>query len=312
MALAYGPSHPSYFEKSPCKNENKGCQWQSIFGHRDKHIRNRCRFEENLNCEFCDSETPTDQLDAHQNLTPTKDNWEEGCRKARIKCINCEDVIKREQLDEHLNLNNRSDSPKGWLDGCQNATIKCIHCDEVLERQQLNEHLDNQHTPEENQAKQKQINSDSEKVTCNLCKGKFESWQLNLKEKRMSIEPDEKHLGLVIIMAWQAHEKWRELGLELGVDSSKLDGLKSKHKGSAKECFAEMIHTWLKSSKEKSQGEMPTYREFTRALSSPAVGLKNVADSIEKSKHDYYNYSQFITQLIFKYHAYPIDNSLCM
>ena len=282
MALAFGPSHPSYFEKSPCKNEDKGCQWQSILGHRDKHVRNRCRFEENLKCEYCDSVIPTNQLNAHQNLTPTKDNWQEGCQKARVRCINCEDVIKREQLNDHLNLNNESASSKEWLDGCQNVTIKCIHCDEVLERQQLNEHLDSKHAPEEKQEEQNQIDCDSEKVTCNLCKGKFKKWQLNLKEKRMSIEPEEKHLGLVVTMAWQAHEKWHELGSGLGIDSSKLDALRDKHNGSVKECFAEMIFIWLKS----SSGEKSAYREFIGALSSPAVGLKSVADSMEKSKHD--------------------------
>ena len=290
MALAFSPSHPSYFQPSFCKNQDKGCNWESILGYQDKHVRNQCKFEENLNCEFCDSVTPTDKLDAHQNLTPTKDNWQEGCQKARVRCINCEDIIKREQLDEHLNLN-RSASPKEWLDGCQNARIKCIHCDEVLERQQFNEHLDRKHAPQHNQAEKNEMIGASEVVTCTLCKRKLGSWKLSVKEKRMDVEPEEKHLALVVIMAWQAHEKWHELGSELGIDSSKLDALRDKHSGSAEACFAEMISIWLKlSALEKSKGELLTYRGFIRALSSPAVGLKNVAHSMEKSK-----YSQFTT-----------------
>lgn len=287
--LAFGPSHPSYFEKSPCKNEDKGCEWQSILGHREKHVKNRCKFEEELNCEFCDSVTPTDQLDAHQNLTPSKDKWQEGCKKARVKCINCEDIIKREQLEKHLNLN-RSASPKEWLDRCQNARIKCLHCDEVLERQQLNEHLDMKHAAsQEKQVEQNDtldLNGGSEMVTCTLYKRKLGSWKLNVKEKRMDVGPEERHLALVVTMAWQAHDKWRELGLELGIDSSELDALSNKHRGFARGCFAEMMSVWLKSAAvKKLPGELSTYRGLVSALSSPTVGLKNIADSMEKSKH---------------------------
>ena len=288
--LAFGPppSDRSYFEMSPCKNEDKGCEWQSILGYREKHVKNRCKFEEKLNCEFCDSVTPTEQLAAHQNLTPSKDNWGEGCKDARVKCINCEDIIKREDLKDHLNLN-RSASPNSWLDGCQNARIKCLHCDEVLERQQLNEHLDMKH--EEKQVEQNDtldlyVSGASEMVTCTLCKRKSGNWKLNVKEKRMDVRPEEKHLALVVTMAWQAHDKWRELGLELEMDSSKLDELRDKHRGFAKGCFAEMTFIWLKSAaKKKSPGKLSTYRGLISALSSPTVGLKNVADSMEKSKH---------------------------
>ena len=285
MALAFGPSHPSYFVKSLCKNEDKGCQWRSILGHQDKHVKTECKFEEKLECEFCDSVTASDELETHQNRAPTKANWREGCQKARVRCINCEDVIKRDQLDEHLNLN-KSATSKERLDGCQNARIKCIHCDEELERQQLNEHLDGKHASPSrgNEAKQDEMGG---KVKCTLCKGKFESWQLELKEERVNIKPEEKHLGLVVVMAWQAYEKWHELGLKLGIDSSNLDALRAKHNGSAKACFAEMISIWLKSSAKKSNGESPTYRGFIDALSSTAVDLKNVADSMEKSKYTY-------------------------
>ena len=285
--LAFGPSHPSYFEKSPCKNEDKGCEWQSILGHREKHVKNWCKFEEELNCEFCDSVTPTEQLAAHQNLTPSKDNWQEGCKKARVKCINCEDMITRGNLKDHLNLN-KSSSPKEWLDGCQNARIKCLHCNEVLERQQLNEHLDMKH--EEKQVEQTDtldlLSGGPEMVTCTLCKRKSGNWKLNVKEKRMDIRPEEKHLALVVTMAWQAHDKWRELGLELEIDSSKLDELRDKHSGLAKGCFAEMMFIWLKSAAmKKSPGKLSTYRGLISALSCPTVGLKNIADSMEKSKH---------------------------
>ena len=193
-------------------------------------------------------------------------------------------MIKREQLDEHLNLNPEA-SPTEWMDGCQNARIKCVHCNDELERWQLNEHLDKKHAQEKSQSEQDE--TDDGQVMCALCKGSFERWQLELKEKKVNIQPEETHLGLVVVMAWQAHEKWHELGAELGIDSSKLDALSAEHNGSAKACFTEMISIWLKSSAEMSEGEAPTYRAFINALSSPAVDLKNVADSMEKSKHIY-------------------------
>jgi hypothetical protein len=203
-----------------------------------------------------------------------------------VRCINCEDVIEREQLEKHLNLN-KSASPKEWLDGCQNARIKCLHCDEVLERQQLNEHLDVKHAAsQEKQVEQNEIVEGSEMVTCTLCKCKSGSWMLDMKEKRMNVRPEERHLALVVIMAWQAHEKWRELGLELGIDSSRLDALREKHSGSARGCFAEMMSIWLKLAAMKElPGELSTYRGLIGALSSPTVGLKSVADSMEKSEH---------------------------
>ena len=107
MAGTPPPSHPSYFVMSPCeKNKDKGCEWKSLRGYLGSHIRNQCKYEEKLKCEFCPKKTPSNQLEAHknwtptqleahQNLTPTKDNWKEGCQNARVKCINCEDVIKR-------------------------------------------------------------------------------------------------------------------------------------------------------------------------------------------------------------------------
>ena len=102
----------------------------------------------------------------------------------------------------------------------------------------------------------------------------------DLKEKKIDIKPEDKHLGLVVVMAWQAHEKWQELGLELGLDSTKMEDLRRKHDGSEKACFAEMVSTWLESCARKKL----TYRNFVSALRSPRVGLESVADSMENSK----------------------------
>ena len=74
MVSEFSPSNRAYFEASPCKNKEKGCQWTSILGSHDKHIRMQCKFEDELECEFCDSVIASDELDVHQNLTPTKDN----------------------------------------------------------------------------------------------------------------------------------------------------------------------------------------------------------------------------------------------
>ena len=115
-------------------------------------------------------------------------------------------------------------------------------------------------------------------MKCALCKAKLDDWQLELKERRINAEIEEKHLGLVVIMTWDAHGRWHELGLELGIESSVLDALRTKHKESAEACFAEMISLWLKS-EEKS-----VCKRLIEALRSSAVDLKNVAESVEKSK----------------------------
>ena len=93
----------------------------------------------------------TKQLDDHQNLNPEDESsWQQGCGKAKVRCIYCEDKIERQQLDAHLNI---EFTEKSWLDGCQNVKIKCIKdsCEETLERQLMKKHFESSHPSSDSQ-----------------------------------------------------------------------------------------------------------------------------------------------------------------
>ena len=57
----------------------------------------------------------TKQLDDCQNLNPEDESsWRQGCGKARLQCVYCEDTIERQQLDEHFNK--EFTKKIGWMD----------------------------------------------------------------------------------------------------------------------------------------------------------------------------------------------------
>lgn len=97
-----------------------------------------------------------------------------------------------------------------------------------------------------------------------------------MKEKKwLRHQFEEKHLGLVVTIAWDARDKWHDIGEELGL---KLES--SMFKGDSVEgCFARMINLWLTSGEGKKSGQV-----LVNALRSSNVGCENVAESVEKSK----------------------------
>lgn len=255
-----GTAERRYVELSPCKNEDKGCKWNSLLGHLDKHIKHECRYEESLTCEFCREKMDTDQIDAHQNLHPKDEaNWRKGCENARLKCIYCEDTIERQHLDEHLN---KDPSETNWLDGCQNVSIECIvdSCEETLERYLLKEHYDSHHSPSE------EIDYDP--------KTEESKFKQKAKERRLGDCFEKKHLGLVVTIAWEARKKWHAVGEELGanVDASTSDKLTDEA------CFARVINAWLTSNKDKSG------QTLIDALKSSRVDGNDTAKFVEKCK----------------------------
>ena len=206
----------------------------------------------------------TKQLDDHQNLNPEdKSTWRKGCGKARLQCIYCKDTIERQQLDEHLNIECTEES---WLDGCQNVKIKCIKdsCEETLERQLMKEHFESSHPSSESQE-----GIDYDKP------GEMEQKLKEIKEKRLRDQFEEKHLGFILTIAWDAHDKWPDIAEELGM---KLEP--SVFKGNSEEgCFARMINLWLTSGEGEKCGQV-----LVDALKSSNVGREDVAESVEKSK----------------------------
>ena len=229
-------------------------------GKLKEHLRTECRYEDSLECEFCGDQIKSQQLEGHQNLEPKDESsWQQGCTKARLKCIYCEDTIERQRLDEHLNMEFTEES---WLDGCQNVEIKCVKepCEETLERHQMKKHFECSH-PSESQ----------EEVDY----GEMERKLKEMKERRLRDEFEEKHLGLVLTITWDARDKWCEIGKELGLnlESSMFEG------DSVEGCFARMINLWLTSDHEgEKRGQV-----LVNALKSPNVGCENVAESVEKS-----------------------------
>ena len=208
----------------------------------------------------------TDQLDDHQNLNPKDDlSWRQGCSKARLQCIHCEDTIERQQLDEHLNTEEFTETP--WLDGCQNVTIKCVHdgCSEMLERHLMKDHYVSSH-PDGSQE-----DCDHEEP------GEIQLRLKQIKQKRLSDPFEEKDIGLVVTIAWDAREKWHDVGelLGLSLEPSMFDGSSE----SADACFAKMIHLWLSSKEVEKCG-----RVLINALKSSKVDCKDAVESVKKSE----------------------------
>ena len=84
-----------------------------------------------------------------------------------------------------------------------------------------------------------------------------------------------KNLKDVFAATYEARNKWTNLLLALGVDRPTIESIRAKHHNDPDECFQEGLFEWLRSG-EKS------WRDMTEALSSPTVGHRDIAGSIEK------------------------------
>ena len=85
-----------------------------------------------------------------------------------------------------------------------------------------------------------------------------------------------KDLKKVRDFLYDVRLKWYDIGLELEMDQTELDVIKSKYKDDPNDCLREMVSAWLKSFENP-----PTWEALAEALSSRAVNEKKLAKSSE-------------------------------
>ena len=79
-------------------------------------------------------------------------------------------------------------------------------------------------------------------------------------------------------MASIARDKWRLVGIELGIEVEQLDLISME--GNPIVCFSKVFSQW----KKKADTDVPfTWRTIANALRSPIVGESSLATEIEES-----------------------------
>ena len=72
--------------------------------------------------------------------------------------------------------------------------------------------------------------------------------------------------------------KWRDLGLQLGIEQDVLDGIASISPGDINHCYSNVFTQW----KNQNSTQYPyTWSTIVQALKSPAVGEERLADKIK-------------------------------
>ena len=76
---------------------------------------------------------------------------------------------------------------------------------------------------------------------------------------------------------WAARAHWMDIGIELGLDKTDLDAIKTSYGDNLTQCFTEMLTLWL-----KQANPLPTQRALVEALRKPAVNQNQLAQRVEK------------------------------
>ena len=71
--------------------------------------------------------------------------------------------------------------------------------------------------------------------------------------------------------------KWRDVGLQLGVDQSILDGIATISLGDTNLCYSNVFTRWKN---QNSTAHPYTWSTIVQALKAPAVGEERLADKI--------------------------------
>ena len=72
--------------------------------------------------------------------------------------------------------------------------------------------------------------------------------------------------------------KWRDVGLQLGIDQEGLDGIGTISPGDVNHCYSNAFTRWKN---QKSQKYPYTWSTVVQALKTPAVGEDRLADEIK-------------------------------
>ena len=95
-------------------------------------------------------------------------------------------------------------------------------------------------------------------------------------------EPDLR--DLMNEVAAQIPGKWRDVGLQLGVDQSILKGIATISQGDTNLCYSNVFTQW----KNQTSTTHPyTWSRLVQALKTPAVGEQRLADKIKSELSDH-------------------------
>ena len=85
-------------------------------------------------------------------------------------------------------------------------------------------------------------------------------------------------LKQVVSSVWEARTKWFHIGIQLDMETSNLQVIKTNCHSEVDMCFTEMLTTWL-----KRMNPPPTWETLVDALKSQPVGYEQLADTIQKT-----------------------------
>ena len=83
------------------------------------------------------------------------------------------------------------------------------------------------------------------------------------------------HLVYILRATWEGRNKWKIIGIELGIPPDTLEAISRDHPQSINNCFLEMISEWLRNSRE------PTWEDLISALKSPLVEQQTLSAELE-------------------------------
>ena len=85
----------------------------------------------------------------------------------------------------------------------------------------------------------------------------------------------------IINSVWEARAKWFHIGIQLNMNVSVLEAIKSNHHDQLDACLTAMLTEWLKQTDPE-----PNWEGLVTALKNPTVGCGHLADAIQRT---YYN-----------------------
>ena len=98
---------------------------------------------------------------------------------------------------------------------------------------------------------------------------------LNKSDK---IELTNEDLRTILTELFEAKIKWFDIGVQLELDVSVLEGINLKANSDPNDCFRNMLITWLRSSSKVEK----TWRTLVEVLKSNTVGYEFLAEKINK------------------------------
>ena len=103
----------------------------------------------------------------------------------------------------------------------------------------------------------------------------FSSGQHSLDQKEITSEPTIPEL--LNEVAGPAPDKWRVIGIGLGIDISILNSIEQQYNRNPNECYVAMFDKWLKTT------EKPMWETILKVLETPSVDRYNLAMTIRKN-----------------------------